>query len=393
MKPKTRRIVITTLVPLLALVLSGCASQQPAVQPGNPTKSFFGDQVTYPFKVHYADARAADGSVWTIGYMDVAPLFKPNPQILVLIHGRAFSGTYFAHVMRVARENGIRVVVPDLPHYGKSLPVNRDKSLVRSMQQTREIIHDLVVNRLGIAKATYGGHSLGGQFALGYALSYPEAVERIILISPAGLEELPAKFFPPEFAASTRREDFDRFPYYAGKARLDYSTNADLIEDFYFYKLKIKGKLVPMGFFKEETPEARFATNIRKGMILGNPIEFERYSMTSLRDVYNLGVEIQKEDPASLFKRYDRIRAPILLIFGEEEPFYPKKISGLKDLKKDMLKPFYQRMTAAGCPVAVKLYPGCGHFPHTDMPDRFADDAVRFVVTGTVPDAVDPNAF
>jgi len=393
MKAKAIFSGVIATITILAAILIGCASQVPNVQQGDPSKSFFRDQVTYPYKVKYADAKAGDGTVWNIGYMDVAPLFKPNPKVLVLIHGRAFCGAYFGHAIQVARKHGIRIVVPDLPNYGKSIPGNLDKPLVRSMQQSREVIHDLIVNRLNIPKATYGGHSLGGQFVLGYALSYPEAVEGLILIAPAGLEELPSKHFPPEIAESTNREDFERFPYYKRKSRFDHSTNAKLIEDFYFYRLKIKGKLIPSGFFKKETPDTRLASDTRTRMITGNPVEFRRYSITSVRDVYNLGVEIQKEDPNSLFKRYDHIRTPILLIFGAEEPFYPKKISGLKDLKKDMIKPFYQRMTAAGCPVAVKLYHGSGHFPHSDLPEQFADDAVRFVSTWKVQGTVDPSTF
>jgi pimeloyl-ACP methyl ester carboxylesterase len=62
-------------------------------------------------------------------------------------------------------------------------------------------------------------------------------------------------------------------------------------------------------------------------------------------------------------------------------------------LKKEMIKPFCQRMTAAGCPVAVKLYPDSGHFPHNDQPDLFGDDLVRFVSTGEVLDAADPDTF
>jgi pimeloyl-ACP methyl ester carboxylesterase len=393
MKKGTRLSSFVTLAILLSCIFIGCAAQTPYVQEGDPSKSFFKEQVKYPYKVKYAKAKADDGSMWEIGYMDVAPLFKTNPKVLVLIHGRACSGAYFGHAITIARKHGIRVIVPDLPNYGKSIPGNCDMPLVRSMQHTREVIHDLVVNRLGIPKAVYGGHSLGGQWVLGYALTYPEAVERLILIAPAGLEELPAKFFPEDFANTTSREDFNRFPYYASKARLDYSTKAKVIEDFYFWRLKIKGKLIPMGFFKKETPDTRLATDIRVKMISGNPNEFQRYSMTSIRDVYNLGVEIQKEDPNSLVKQYNRLRSPILLIFGDDEPFYPKKISGLKDLKKEMIKPFCQRMTAAGCPVAVKLYPDSGHFPHNDQPDLFGDDLVRFVSTGEVLDAADPDTF
>lgn len=393
MKAKTSLAEVIAATLIIAFALTGCAGQTPGVREGDPTESFFGDQVTYPYKVSYADVRSNDGTVWNIGYMDVAPLFRPNPNVLVLIHGRAFSGAYFGHAIGMASKRGMRVIVPDLPNYGKSIPGNLDKPLVRSMQQTREIIHDLIVNQLKIPKATYGGHSLGGQHVLGYALSYPEAVEGLILIAPAGLEELPRKHFPAVLAESTELQDFLKFPYYASKGRFDHSTKAQLIEDFYFYKLKIKGKLIPSGFFKRESPDTRLATDIRVKMIGANPMEFKRYSMTSLRDVFNLGVEIRKEDPDSLFKQYVGIRAPILLIFGAEEPFYPKKISGLKDLKKDMIKPFYQRMTDAGCPIQVKLYPGAGHFPHSDQPELFAADTVSFVTTGQVADTVDPGGF
>jgi len=397
---KEEAMKISTILPqmvtwtiIFSCFFLGCATQKPYVQKGDPAKSFFKEQVNYPYRVKYANAKAGDGSIWEIGYMDVAPIFKTNPKVLVLIHGRACSGAYFGHAIKIARNNGIRVIVPDLPNYGKSIPGNTNMPLVRSMQTTREVIHDLIVNHLGIPKAVYGGHSLGGQWALGYALTYPEAVERLILIAPAGLEELPAKYFPPEYAHTTNREDFNRFPYYASKSRLDHSTKAKLIEDFYFYRLKVNGNLIPFGFFKKETPDTLFATDIRVKMITGNPVEFKRYSMTSLRDVYNLGVEIQKEDASSLYKRYNRIRSPILLIFGSDEPFYPKKISGLNDLKKDMIKPFYQSMTAAGCPVAVKLYPDSGHFPHNDQPDLFGDDIVRFVSTGDVLNTVAPDTF
>lgn len=377
----------------LILILSGCASQTANVQQGDPAKSFFKDQVTYPYRVHYAHARDNGGGTWEIGYMDVKPMFPVNPKVLVMIHGRGFSGAYFSHLIQVAHKKGIRIIVPDLPNYGKSIPGNMDMPLVRTMQQTREIIHDLVVNQLGISKAVYGGHSLGGQFVLGYALTYPEAVDKLILEAPAGLEELPAKYFPPVLAQKANPDAFTQFPYYAKKVRLDFSTNAQLIDDLYFYRLKIKGKLVPLGFFKEETQDALLATQIRTKMITGNPVEFKRYSITSFRDIYNLGVEIQREDPDSLFKRYTRISQPILLVFGEEEPFYPKKISGLKDLKADMIQPFFQRMTTAGCPVTIKLYPGCGHFPHADQPDLFANDVAEYILTGDLASATDPQGI
>ena len=83
------------------------------------------------------------------------------------------------------------MIVLDLPHYGMSGPGNLDKSPARTMQDMREVIYDLVVNQLGVKKAYYLGHSLGGQFVMGYALTWSDAVQGLALEAPSGLEEYP----------------------------------------------------------------------------------------------------------------------------------------------------------------------------------------------------------
>ena len=47
-------------------------------------------------------------------------------------------------------------------------------------------------------------------------------------------------------------------------------------------------------------------------------------------------------------------------------------------------------MTAAGNPPVVKIYPGVGHFIHTDVPLEFARDVVSYMKSGRV-DAVTPQ--
>jgi len=49
-------------------------------------------------------------------------------------------------------------------------------------------------------------------------------------------------------------------------------------------------------------------------------------------------------------------------------------------------------MTAAGNAPQIKIYPGVGHFIHTDVPYEFAKDTVDFLKTGRV-DAVSEDVI
>src|SRR5260370_32401715 len=114
-----------------------------------------------------------------------------DQKVLDIIHGKGAVGGHYGNIMQYALRSGLRVIVPDLPHYGMAGPGNLDKSAARIMQEMREVIYDLVVNQLGVKKAYYLGHSLGGQFVMGYALTWPDAVQGLALEAPSGLEEYP----------------------------------------------------------------------------------------------------------------------------------------------------------------------------------------------------------
>lgn len=159
----------------------------------DPKKSFLKDFVTYPYPVKYATVKDGTGISWQIGYMDEYAATDPNPPVLVIIHGKGAFAGHYGNVMKQALESGIRVIAPDLPHYGMSGPGNLDKNPARSMQDMRDVVHELVVNQLGVKQAFYLGHSLGGQVVMGYATIWPDAVRGLILEAPAGLEEYPAE--------------------------------------------------------------------------------------------------------------------------------------------------------------------------------------------------------
>ena len=115
---------------------------------------------------------------------------KSKAPVLVLLHGRAMNSGYWGQLLEKPLAAGWRVIAIDWSHSGKSLPKNLNLPVNRSLEESRQLVFDLVVKQLGIHKATYLGHSLGGQLAAGYAIAHPENVERLVLYAPGGLESL-----------------------------------------------------------------------------------------------------------------------------------------------------------------------------------------------------------
>ena len=116
----------------------------------DPKKSFWKDFVTYPYPVKYANAKDSRGTSWQIGYMDEYNGTDKDPKVLVIIHGKGAFAGHYGNVMQYALRSGLRVIAPDLPHYGMSGPGNLDKSPARTMQDMREVVYDLVVNQLKV---------------------------------------------------------------------------------------------------------------------------------------------------------------------------------------------------------------------------------------------------
>jgi pimeloyl-ACP methyl ester carboxylesterase len=364
--------------------------------PADPKKSFWLDHMTYPFPVKFAKGKDSLGREWEIGYMDEYAGTDPNPPVLVVIHGKGAFGGHYGNVMSHALRRGIRVIVPDLPHYGMSGPGNLKLDESRSMQDMRDAIHDVVVNKLGVAKAHYYGHSLGGQFVLGYALTWPDAVESLTLEAPAGLEEFPKEIdlgggnkvalFDP--ALANQGEKWRTVWDQAGLFQGEFDRTAESVEDFFNFKRRdAAGNRVPapMGYFKRETPYARLHTDQRIAMITGNPAEFRQWVTAFIWDIHSIASELLKDDPDNLYRRLPGITAPIFLAFGAEEPFIPSTpLNGLTDMANQVITPFVERMTAAGNAPVVKIYPGVGHFIQTDEPVRFPRDVADFILTGRV---------
>jgi pimeloyl-ACP methyl ester carboxylesterase len=161
------------------------------------------------------------------------------------------------------------------------------------------------------------------------------------------------------------------------------------VRDFFYFKERdpVTGAVSPsfFGYFKNDTEYARLHTDQRVAMISGKPEELEQWVIWFIYDIWTICSENDDTNESPLLSRLPQIEAPIFLAFGAQEPFIPStSLNGLDDMANQVISPFVARMREAGNPVELKMYPGVGHFIHTDVPYEFARDSVDFMKTGRV---------
>jgi pimeloyl-ACP methyl ester carboxylesterase len=108
---------------------------------------------------------------------------------IAFVHGMGANLTHFEHVAPPLVAAGYRVCGLDLPGFGLSGKPRREYS-IRWLGGAVTALLD----HLGIARATLAGHSLGGLVVADAALHEPSRVERLALISSAGLFQMPLPF-------------------------------------------------------------------------------------------------------------------------------------------------------------------------------------------------------
>lgn len=134
---------------------------------------------------------------YRIHLLDEGPRRAP---VVVFLHGSgngACGYSNFKDNYPALTEAGYRCLVLDLIGFGYS-----DKP--SDVQYTLDFFVECVVqtlDALGVERATLVGNSLGGAIALGFALAHPQRVERLVLMAPGGLNDLPDYLAMPGMAA------------------------------------------------------------------------------------------------------------------------------------------------------------------------------------------------
>lgn len=165
---------LTILVLLLVL-----ASQVSAERSISYNKEL--DGFDYPFEVNTFEFNSQNQDL-KMRYMDLGD--KDAQKVIVLLHGKNFSGYYWEKIARELLKRKYRVIIPDQIGFGKSSkPEAYQYSFGQLALNTKSLLESLDVETSDIV-----GHSMGGMLAVTFAVNYKDSINKLILINPIGLE-------------------------------------------------------------------------------------------------------------------------------------------------------------------------------------------------------------
>ena len=163
-----------------AVLAGGVAAQAPGTQAAISQKhaqpiGIGLEGIEYPYPVKFFDL-TIEGQQLRMAYMDVAPSSAANGKTVVLMHGKSFSGNYWAHMIATLAAQEYRVIVPDQIGFGKSSKPDIRYRFDLLARNTR-----MLLDSLGVSRAAIVGHSFGGMLAVYFARDYPETTAVLAL--------------------------------------------------------------------------------------------------------------------------------------------------------------------------------------------------------------------
>ena len=182
------------------------------------------DGFKYPFEVNTFTFNSQNQDL-KMRYMDIGE--KDAQKVIVLLHGKNFSGYYWERVAKDLLKKNYRVIIPDQIGFGKSSkPDYYQYSFGQLALNTKTLLDNLKIEKIDLV-----GHSMGGMLATTFAVNYPKSVSKLILINPIGLEDYgkyvefkDVNFFYKRELVKTldKARNYQKKNYYDGKWSSEY---------------------------------------------------------------------------------------------------------------------------------------------------------------------------
>ena len=337
---------IATALALLAFACSPPRAHEPATTAaaGTAGDPRFDAELTayaYPFPVRFQELRTQNQTL-KMAYMDVPP-DEPNGHVVVLLHGKNFTASYWEPTIRFLTVRGYRVIAPDQIGFGKS---SKPSAYQYSFQQLAENTR-AVLDGEGVKTVNVVGHSMGGMLATRFALMHPERVEKLVLVNPIGLEDWKAvvpyrsidQWYEQEKKATADSvRAYQRTSYYDGKWTPEYER---LIE-------------IAAGVTQHpDYPKVAWSSALTADMIFTQPVVYE----------------------------FPQVKVPTLLVIGQRDRTALGRAWAPKDVAAKLGDyPALGKKAAAAIPGAKLVeIPGVGHLPQVEAFDVYSRALVEFL--------------
>ena len=271
-----------------------------------------------------------------MAYMDVNPAAADNGNTVVLLHGKNFCAATWQETIAVLSKAGYRVIAIDQIGFCKSTkPAHYQFTFQQLAGNTRALLASL-----GIDRPIIMGHSIGGMLAMRYALTFADAVDRLVLVDPIGLEDWKEKGVPWQSvdawyltelktSADSIRE-YQRVTYYAGTWDSNYERWVQMLAGLY------RGS--------------------GRDIVAWNAALVDDMAMTQ-----------------PVFYEFEKIAAPVLLFIGDKD-----NTAVGKNLAPPAIRPTLGNYPVLGKEAAARMphaqlveFPDLGHAPQIQAPDVF----------------------
>jgi len=144
----------------------------------------FANLADYPFEAHYTTIQTHDGTDLRIHHLDEGPSDGP---LVLCMHGQPVWSYLYRKMIPLLVNEGMRVIAPDLPGFGKSdKPADREDY---SFQNQVDWMGEWLVQN-DFSGITFFGQDWGGLIGLRMVVDHAERYDRVV-ISNTGLPYAP----------------------------------------------------------------------------------------------------------------------------------------------------------------------------------------------------------
>jgi pimeloyl-ACP methyl ester carboxylesterase len=243
---------------------------------------------------------------------------------LVLVHGLGSNAMQDWGRLVAPLGRSYHVYAPDLPGFGRS---ERPAAADYGIPMQVEAVHAFMA-AVGVSRARVVGNSMGGWIVARLAGEYPQLVERLVLVAPAGMR--PTETDPIQAEVLLPRNEQDVRRLVAAVRHVPPAMPSFLVRDV-------------------------LASKLREEWIVRRTLESMRLGQDWLDGT--LG----------------RADMPVLIVWGRQDRLIPVGYAA----------PLQAQFQHA----ALKLLDGCGHVPMADCPDAFDRELLAFLAAPAVPAA------